>query len=220
MKPQRKIRLLIADDHPVVREGLVSILNRDKGMEVVATAADGQAAIHEFERYKPDVSLMDLRMPEMDGVRATQEILKINPHARVIILTTYDDDEDIYRTLSAGASAYLLKDVSRDVLLDSIRAVNRGETIVGPRITAKLVTRIHHPELTSRELEVLRAVAKGLTNKEIGAALNMSEGTVKSHVNHILKKLGTNSRTAAVQVAFERGLLINEQMPRLHLTPK
>lgn len=220
MKPQRKIRLLIADDHPVVREGLVSILNHDKGMEVVGTAADGQAAIHEFERYKPDVTLMDLRMPEMDGVRATQEILKINPHARVIILTTYDDDEDIYRTLSAGASAYLLKDVPRDVLLDTIRAVNRGEKIVGPRITAKLVTRIHHPQLTSRELEVLRAMAKGWTNKEIGTALKLSEGTVKIHVNHILKKLGAESRTAAAQVAYERGLIIFEKMPRLPLSSK
>ncbi|HLY60552.1 MAG TPA: response regulator transcription factor [Terriglobia bacterium] len=220
MKPQRKIRLLIADDHPVVREGLVSILNRDKGMDVVATAADGQTAVEEFRRCKPDVIMVDLRMPVMDGVQATQEILKINPHAHVIILTTYDDNEDIYRTLSAGAKAYLLKDVPRDVLLNSIRAVYRGETIVGPRITAKLVTRIHHPELSSRELDVLRAMAKGLANKEIGAALGITEGTVKSHVNHVLKKLGTDNRTAATQVAYERGLLIHEQMSRFPLNAK
>lgn len=214
MKSKRKIRLLIADDHPVVREGLDAILSRAKDMEVVATAHDGQTAIKEFQRCKPDVILIDLRMPGIDGVGATREILKIDPRAHVIILTTYDDVEDIYRTMQAGARAYLLKDVARDVLLDCIRVVCKGGTFVGPRIASKLISHIHNPELTPRELEVLRALASGLANKEIGTALGISEGTVKSHVNHILKKLGTDSRTAAAQVAYERGLLILEDMLR------
>src|SRR6266568_6793025 len=202
MKAKPKIRMIIADDHPVVREGLASILSRMKDMEVVATAENGQTAVSEFQHRKPDIILMDLRMPVMDGVSATREIRKIDPEARVIILTTYDDNEDIYRTMQAGASAYLLKDCARDALLDCIRAVHEGKTIIGPQLATKLISRIKDPDLSPRELEVLRGIAAGLTNKEIGAALGITEGTVKSHVSHVLRKLGAESRTEAVRFSL------------------
>ena len=214
MKAKPKIRLLIADDHPVVREGLASILSRMKDMEVVATADNGQTALREFRHLKPDITMMDLRMPVMDGLSATREIRKIDPEARVIILTTYDDNEDIYQTMQAGASAYLLKDCARDALLECIRAVHEGKTIIEPQLATKLISRIKDPDLSPRELEVLRSVAAGLANKEIGAALGITEGTVKSHVSHVLRKLGAESRTEAVRFGLERGLVVLEDSTR------
>jgi two-component system NarL family response regulator len=220
MRGTPTIRVLIVDDHPVVREGLETIVGSSKKFKVVGTAQDGKNAVSEFKRCRPDIVLMDLRMPVMDGLSATREIREIDPHARVIILTTYDDHEDIYRAVKAGASGYMLKGTMPGTLLDSIQSVYEGKTILAPMLAAKLVSTINNPQLTHRELAVLRAMATGLSNKEIGAALDITEGTVKSHVNHILQKLQVESRTAAAHLALERGLLVLEPSTRLPYSSK
>ncbi len=201
------IRVLIADDHAVVREGLAAMIARRSDMQVVAEAADGAQAVELARVHRPDVILMDLRLPNLDGVVAIAQIRSDRPQARVIVLTTYDDDEDIYRALRAGAMAYLLKDTPRDELLDTIRAVHAGQKRIPPDVAVKLAERILAPELTERELEVLKLIVAGKSNKEIGAALSISEGTVKVHVNSILGKLGVNDRTQAVTAALQRGIV-------------
>ncbi len=201
------IRLLIADDHPVVREGLAAMLNRRADMTVVGEASSGREAIDLFRREKPDVTLMDLRMPEIGGVEAITTLRAEFPNARFIVLTTYDGDEDIARALKAGAQAYLLKDTPRDELLDAIRAVHAGHKRIAPEMAAKLADRLTTPELTKRELEVLKLIVAGKSNKEIGAALTITEGTVKAHVNNLLGKLGVSDRTQAVTEASRRGLV-------------
>jgi DNA-binding NarL/FixJ family response regulator len=201
------IRVLIADDHPVVREGLAAMINRRPDMTVVAEARNGREAVGLFRQHRPDVALIDLRMPEMDGVSAILAIREQFPPAQTIILTTYDGDEDIYRGLQAGAKAYLLKDASREELFECIRAVHEGRTYLSPAIAAKLAEHMHSAALTSRELEVLRLLSEGRSNKEIGTTLSITEGTVKLHVNNILGKLGVSSRTEAVTVALKRGIL-------------
>src|SRR5579871_4733612 len=198
MNPPRNIRVLIADDHPVVRTGLALMLKYEPDMEVVAEANNGREALEMFRQHRPDVTLMDLRMPEMDGVQATTAIRAEFPAARIILLTTYDGDEDIYRGLRAGAKAYLLKDAPCEELLETIRLVHAGQKRITQEVGMRLAERMEGPDLTERERDVLRLMAKGRSNQEIGTALSITEGTVKFHVNHILNKLEVNDRTQAV----------------------
>jgi two-component system, NarL family, response regulator len=201
------IQVLIADDHAIFRQGLATIISRDSDMKVVAQAENGQQAIDLFREHQPDVTLMDLRMPEVNGVEAIGAIHAEFKSARIIVLTTYDSDEDIYRGLQAGAKGYLLKETEPDELLNAIRTVYQGQQYIPPDVGAKLVQRLRNPELSERELAVLRAMAQGMSNADIAAALNISEGTVKSHVNRILNKLDVSDRTQAVIVAVKRGIV-------------
>jgi two-component system, NarL family, response regulator len=201
------LRILIADDHPVVREGLAAIFNHRDDMTVVAQASNGREAVEQYFKHLPDVALLDLRMPEMSGVEAIVEIRKRHPAARLVVLTTFDRDEDIFRALQAGAKAYFLKDAPREDLVACVRSVHCGKTVIPPAIAAKLAEHMSTDTLTSRELEVLRVMAEGKSNKEIASALGISEGTVKSHVNAIMRKLDASDRTQAVTVALKHGLL-------------
>ncbi len=208
------IRLLIADDHPVVRDGLRGMLAAEPDFEVVGEAASGAEAVRLVERERPDVVLMDLRMPGVDGVAATTEILARFPGIRVLVLTTYDTDADILRAVEAGATGYLLKDTPRERLFPAIRSAARGETVLAPTVATRLVGRMRLPAgeaLTAREVEVLGQVAKGASNADIAASLFISEATVKTHLLHIFAKLGVDDRTAAVMAALERGIL---RLPR------
>ncbi len=201
------IRVLVADDHQVVREGLVAMIGREPDMAVVAEAGNGRQAVEQFVRHRPDVALMDLRMPEMDGVEAITAIRDKNADARIVVLTTFDGDEDIYRGLRAGAKAYLLKDAAGEELLECIRSVHRGKMCVPPTIAAKLAGRLSGSELTARELEVLNLMAEGRSNREIARSLTITEGTVKAHVNNILNKMNVSGRTEAVTLAIKRGVV-------------
>ena len=203
------VHVLIVDDHPVVREGLRGMLAGETDIEVVGEAGDGKEAIGLARHLLPDVVLMDLRMPGMDGVEATQRIAELNGPA-VIVVTTYDTDHDILKAVEAGATGYLLKDTPRSELIRAIRAAAGGATVLAPVVAAKLLGRNRAPahlELTARELEVLGLVAKGRTNSEIGQALYIGEATVKTHLLHAFAKLGVDDRTAAVTTAIGRGLL-------------
>ena len=203
-----RIRVLIADDHGVVREGLVSMIQRNKAdMTVVGEASNGREAVEIWKAQRPDVTLLDLRMPELDGVEAIKTIRAIDEKARTIVLTTFDGDEDIYRAIQAGAKGYLLKDVPREALMDGIRRVHAGETSIPGNLVAKLAKRVSGDALSKRELEVLKLMAQGKSNKEIGSALFISEGTVKSHGKAIFAKLNVVSRTEAVAEATRRGLI-------------
>jgi two-component system NarL family response regulator len=207
MNQSNTIRVLIVDDHSIIRQGLATIINRDPEMTVVAQAEDGQQAIELFREYQPDVTLMDLRMPQVGGVEAITAICAEFKSARIVVLTTYDSDEDIYRGLQAGAKGYLLKETKPNELLNAIRTIHRGQQYIPPEVGAKLVQRMGNPELSERELEVLRLMAQGMSNLDIATALSISESTVKSHVNRILSKLGVNDRTSAVIVAVKRGIV-------------
>ena len=210
------IRVLIVDDHPVVREGLRGMLSGDPGIEVVGEAGTGKAAVDLALRLVPDVVLMDLRMPDMDGAEATERIVAANPMIRVLVITTYDTDRDILRAVEAGATGYLLKDTPRAALGQALRAAALGETVLAPPVAARLMTRIRTPrpqELTSREVEVLTQVAQGLTNEEIGRQLFIGVATVKTHLLHIFAKFGVDDRTAAVTVAMARGILTTPSSP-------
>ena len=209
-KPKAKkerIRILIADDHSVVREGLVSLVKRKSDMVVVAEASNGREAVELWKEHRPDVALLDLRMPELDGVGAIKEIRELDEYAHIVVLTTYDGDEDIYRAIKAGAKAYLLKDAARDALVDTVRRVHAGETYLPPQLAAKLAERVGGEALSPREIEVLQRMAVGKSNKEIGAELFISEGTVKTHTKSIFNKLDVVSRTEAVATATRRGLI-------------
>jgi two-component system NarL family response regulator len=201
------LRVIIADDHPIVREGLQAVIDDQPDMAVVGQAATGADAVSSALTHRPDVILMDLRMPELNGVEAISAIRAQWPDAHVIVLTTYDGDEDIYRALQAGAQAYLLKDTPRAELLEAIRAVARGQKRIPLEVAARLAERIGGPALTEREVDVLRLMAHGRSNKVIGAELHISEGTVKFHVNNILGKLGADDRTQAVTLALQRGII-------------
>lgn len=201
------VRVLVVDDHPVVREGIVSLLKRQSDIRVVAEAADGEAAIDLYARLLPDVTIMDLRLPKATRVEATVEIRRRFPAARIIVLTTFDGDEDIYCALKAGARAYLLKDTSREELLATVRAVAAGLRRIPPTVAERLAQRVESSELTAREREILALIVTGRGNKQIGAALSITEGTVKTHVNSILAKLGVADRTEAAVTAIRRGLV-------------
>jgi len=204
---KKPIRLLIADDHSVVREGLVSLVKRKSDILVVAEASNGREAVDFWKQHRPDVTLVDLRMPELDGVGAIKEIREVDPNAHIVVLTTYDGDEDIYRAIKAGAKAYLLKDTARDALVDCVRRVHAGETYLPPPLAAKLAERVSGAALSQREMEVLQRMAAGKSNKEIGAELFISDGTVKTHVSSIFTKLDVVSRTEAIAIATRRGLI-------------
>ncbi|TFV52490.1 response regulator transcription factor [Blastococcus sp. TF02A_35] len=204
------ISVVVVDDHPVVRGGLVGWLASQEDLDVVGEAGDGLEALALVAAARPDVVLMDLRMPRMDGVTATARIGEAHPDVRVLVLTTYDTDADIVRAVAAGATGYLLKDAPLPQLADAVRAAARGETVLAPPVAARLVSRMRAPaveEPTRRELEVLAGVARGLTNAEIGRELFIGEATVKTHLLRVFAKLGVDDRTRAVMVAVERGLL-------------
>lgn len=200
------IRVLLVDDHVIVQQGLVAIINEESDMTVIGQAKDGTEAIELFSQEQPDVTLMDLRMPQMGGVEAITAICAEFKQARIIVLTTYDSDEDIYRGLQAGAKGYLLKDCKPNELRTAIRNVHSGQQYIPPHVGAKLAQRINNPELTDRELEVLKLVAQGKSNLEISVALRISESTVKSNINRILSKLGAKDRTQATIIALKRGI--------------
>jgi two-component system NarL family response regulator len=202
-----RIGVLIADDHSVVREGLASLIGRRPDMAVIAEAGNGREAVDIWKERRPDVTLLDLRMPELDGVGAIREIRAEDEKARIIVLTTFDGDEDIFRAIQAGAKGYLLKDVPREALMDCIRRVNAGETCVPVHLAAKLAQRVSGEALSAREIDVLKLMAQGKSNKEIGSSLFISEGTVKSHVKGIFAKMNVISRTEAVANATRRGLI-------------
>ena len=205
--PKPRIRVLIADDHSVVREGLVSLIRGKADMIVVGEAANGREAVELWKQHRPDVTLLDLRMPELDGVGAIMEIRAQDDAAHIIVLTTFDGDESIYRAIKAGAKGYLLKDAEREALTDCIRRVHQGETCIPPALAAKLADRVGGETLSYREIDVLKLLAQGKSNKEIGSTLFISEGTVKSHAKRIFAKLDVISRTAAVASATRRGLI-------------
>jgi len=205
--PASHIRVLIADDHVVVREGLAAMINRQPDMRVVAEAPDGVDAVRQWSEERPDVSLVDLRMPRLDGVGFISQVRTLDAKARILILTTFDGDEDIYRGMRAGAKAYLLKDAPREQLLECIRAVHAGETFLPPNVAAKLAAQVSGERLTDRELETLKLISVGDSNKSIARKLGISEGTVKTHVKSVLFKLGATSRTEAAAIAARRGLV-------------
>jgi two-component system NarL family response regulator len=200
-------RVLVVDDHALLRTGVANIINHDPGLQVIAEAGNGREAVEAFVRWRPDVTLMDLRMPEMEGVDAIRRIRAVDPQARVVVLTTYDADEDIARALEAGAKAYILKDIGAAALVACIRDVLAGKTYLAPAAAAKLAERVTQVQLTPRELGTLRLMADGHSNKEIASALAISERTVKTHLGHLFEKLGVTSRTEAVRVATRRGLV-------------
>lgn len=207
-EPARPLRILLADDHGVVREGLASILNRrTTEFLVVAEAEDGEEALALWSETRPDVSVLDLRMPRRDGVETIKAIRGLDPTAKLIILTTYDTDEDIYQGLRAGAMGYLLKDAERADILEAIRTVARGETYLPPIVATRLAARDQSAPLTTKERQVLECLSSGLSNKQIAHRLAMGEGTVKTHVRTIFAKLGVASRTEAVRVAAQHGLV-------------
>ncbi len=201
------LRILVVEDHHVVRQGLIALLRTVPDMDVVAEAADGNQAVELFRRHKPDVTIMDLRLPGMSGVDAITAIRKEFPAARIIVLTTFDGDEDIYRALQAGARGYLLKDMFGDELMDAIRTVHAGKTRIPPAVAQRLAERMGGPSLTARELDVLKLIVAGKSNKEIGYELTISEATVKSHINSILSKLAVSDRTQAATTALQRGIV-------------
>ena len=201
------IRILVAEDHHVVRQGLVALIKTVEDMQVVSEACDGKQAVELFRRHEPDITIMDLRLPVMTGVEAIAEIRRDFPLARIIVLTTYDGDEDIYRALQAGARGYLLKDMSGDDLMDAIRTVHAGRSRIPPAVAQRLADRLGGPDLTARELEVLKLIVSGKSNKEIGRDLFISEATVKTHINSLLSKLGVSDRTQAATTALQRGIV-------------
>ena len=203
----KKIRVLIADDHVTVLEGLAAIIARQPDMMVAAEAADGQEAVELWIKHQPDVTLLDLRMPKLDGVSAIERIRKQDASARVIVLTTYETDTEILRAIKAGTKAYLSKDSRREELLDCIRRVNQGETCIPASLVEKVAVGLCSESLTGRELNVLELLARGKSNKEIGVSLYISETTVKSHLRSIFRKLNVLSRTEAITVASRRGLI-------------
>ncbi len=202
------IRIMIVEDHIVVRQGLAALLETVADFQVVAEAEDASQAVALFRQHQPDITLMDLRLSKSMGVDAITSIRSKHPEARIIVLTTFDGDEDIYRALQAGARGYLLKGMDGDELMDAIRVVHAGKKRIPPSVAERLAERVGGgPALTSRETEVLRRIVLGENNKEIASALNISEATVKTHINNLLSKLGVNDRTQAATTALQRGIV-------------
>ncbi len=202
-----KIRILVAEDHLVARVGVSTIVNMQPDMTVVAEASNGHQALELFRQHRPDVTLLDMRMPGMGGVEAATAIRAEFPTARMIALTTYGGDEDIRRALTAGVLAYLTKDVLHDELLKAIRAVNEGHTYLPAAVAASLAAQLPRPDLSAREVQVLELIVRGLANKQIAYALGIAEHTVKNHVKNILSKLGVQDRTQAATAAIQRGII-------------
>jgi DNA-binding NarL/FixJ family response regulator len=201
------IRVLCVDDHPLLREGIAALIGNQNDMELVAEACNGQEALLQFRKFRPDVTLMDLQMPEMGGIDAMSAIRVESPEARIIVLTTHAGDVQVTRALKAGARAYLLKGMLRKELLETIRAVHAGQKRVSSEVAAEIAEHATDDSLTPREIDVLRLVAQGNANKEIGARLTLTEETVKSHLKNILAKLGANDRTHAVTIGLKRGII-------------
>jgi two-component system NarL family response regulator len=202
-----RARVLLVDDHALLRTGVANIINQEPDLQVVAEAGDGAEAIAAWERHRPDVTLLDLRMPVMEGVEVVRQIRGRDPQALVIVLTTYDTDDEISSALKAGAKAYVLKDIAADALVSCIHDVLAGKTYLAPAAAAKLAEGVTRVQLTPREMAALKLVADGKANKEIASALHISERTVKTHLAHLFEKLGATSRTEAVKVATRRGLV-------------
>jgi two-component system, NarL family, response regulator len=206
--PANVIRVLIADDHPVVREGLAAILRSEPGIRVIAEATDGMHACALYDQHLPDVVMLDLRMPRKDGLQVVTELMSSRrPKPRIIVMTTYETEEDVRRALQAGAKSYLVKGALPDQILETVRRVAAGEALVPSKIATVLTDSLGHPELSPRELQVLRELAAGNSNKEIGQMLQITEHTVKAHVKSILAKLGAIGRTEAIAIAMKRGLI-------------
>jgi len=213
-----KIKIMLAEDHVLVREGTKEMLDREDDMEVVAEAGDGEEAVRLVTEKDLDIVIMDIALPKLNGIEATKQIKEISPRTAILVLTAYDDDEYVFALLEAGAAGYLLKDVSTDKLVEAIRAVQAGESMLHPAIARKVVNRFSRPveggkeetpveELTEREIEVLQLAGKGITNREIADSLSISHRTVQAHLSHIFSKLGVGSRTEAVVYALRKGLL-------------
>ena len=205
--PASQARVLLVDDHALLRTGVANIINQEHDLRVVAEAGNGIEAVDAFERHRPEVTLLDLRMPAMEGVEVVRQIRLRDPNARVIVLTTFDTDDEISRALKAGAKAYVLKDISAEGLVSCIRDVLAGKTYLAPAAAAKLAEGVSRVQLTPREMSTLRLLADGKANKEIANELEISERTVKTHLAHLFEKLGVTSRTEAVKVATHRGLV-------------
>lgn len=203
----RAIRILIVDDHPVVQAGLTSMLATHEEVEVIGSASNGDEALAMIQRDMPDILLLDLRMPGMNGIDTLHALKNLNATVRVIILTSFETDENIYRAVQAGAQGYLLKDTSQQQMLEAIATVHAGKRYIPNRIAARLAERMLRSNLTARESEILEMLAKGLTNKQIGTALTISENTVRNHVNSIMEKLEVSDRTEAVTVAIQQGII-------------
>lgn len=201
------IRIMIVEDHAIVRQGLVALLRTVPDFAIVAEASDGRKAIELYRAHLPDITLMDLRLPQMNGVETIGRIRVDFPQARIIVLTTFDGDEDIYRALQAGARGYLLKGMTGDELVDAIRTVFAGKSRIPAPVAERLAERMGAPTLTTRETDVLQLIVGGNSNKEIAAALDISEATVKTHINSLLSKLGVTDRTQAATTALQRGIV-------------
>jgi DNA-binding NarL/FixJ family response regulator len=201
------IRILLADDHPSLRTGLASILNSQPGLAVVAEAGSGREAVEKASATTPDVLIVDLRMPDGDGIQTIKDLVAANPQVKVLVLTTYDNEEDIFNALEAGARGYILKDTTSEEIIEAVRMIHEGKRYLPPGIAARLADRMIRPALTPRELDVLRLVSRGRTNKEMAAAMFISEETVKSHMKGLFHKLGVHDRAEAVGIALQRGLL-------------
>lgn len=206
-----KIRILIVDDHPVVRAGLTSMLGMHSDLEVVSSASSGEEAMEMLPAHQPDLVLLDLRMPGMNGIDTLLAIKRLDTKIRVIVLTSFETDEDIYRAVQAGVEGYLLKNTPQKEMIEAIRAVHAGKRYIPRPIAARLAERMMRSTLTAREVEILRMLAKGLTNKQIGRAVNISEHTVRNHVNSIIEKLGVADRTGAATTAIQRGIIEMEE---------
>jgi len=209
---KESIRVLIVEDHNVVRQGLVALINLAEGIQVVGEAADGVEAIAQFRKLLPDVTLVDLRLPKLSGVEIIQRVRSESPQARFVVLTTYDGDEDIYRALKSGAKAYLLKGMTSEELISTIREVAAGRSHIPPAIAERLAERMGTEDLTPREADVLEQIVQGKSNKEIATELDISEATVKTHINSLLSKLGVTDRTQAATAAIRRGLVPFESL--------
>jgi len=201
------IQIVVVDDHPIVREGIVANLKRQRDLKVIGAANDGAEVLELIKQNRPDIALLDLRMPHMNGLEVLLALNELKLQTKVIVMTAFENEEDVQRSMKAGARAYLLKGCPQQILVDAIRRVFNGEVYLPPQIAQKLVDRMQKPQLSPRELEVLKAVAAGKSNKEIGVQLFISEGTVKTHVESLLNKLGAATRTSAVKAAARRGLV-------------
>ena len=207
MSPSNPIRILSVDDHPMLREGIAAVLGAEDDMVLVAEASNGREAVEQFRTHRPDVTLMDLQLPQMSGLDTVRAIKRVQPDARIIVLTMYQGEEDIFRAMQEGATSYLLKDSLFDDLATRIREVHTGEGRLPPAIETRLAERKHHKTLSPRERQIVELIAEGMRNKEIAAALGISEETVQVHMRHLFSKLGVKDRTAVLTVAARRGLI-------------